>query len=402
MVTVLVLARRWRGTTLFAPVLRTQHSPALPTVRPVAPHVHPDALPLTDETLALLEDSIPDSFTLASTAEVFYTQLFALAPSIKPLFGPTHNQLLTFSRMLVGTHSFLAAQSNARSFESLRALGQRHVAYGAKLAHFSAIKRAFIYTIETVDQQTIEGRLTELDEPVDRVERLLRVGRAWEALLYVVVGEMGPAMLLAEQLKDFHVALASDLAAPSGGTCAALSGAQGVALLVMSAELTRTFSPGSRERTLIDEATAQLRDVVAALEQLAGMDMTAYCRVMAAVRQPPLAAPAARTAFISRMLEDAARVPLQVAEYCTYALHIARALIPLAAISGVGDAGAGVMLIVACGRTAVQNCAINTGAKLARSAAWRSDVVSRAEELKSELAALDAELELAIERRIRA
>lgn len=398
MATGLILVRRLRGKA-FAKRLHTHHVPTLPTVRPAAPHIQADVLPLTVETMALLEDSIPDSFTLASTAEVFYTQLFALAPSAKPLFGPAHNQLLTFSRMLAGTQSFLAARS-LTSFESLRALGQRHVAYGAKLSHFSAIKRAFIYTIETVDQQTIEGRQSELDEPVDRVERLLRVGRAWEALLYIVVGEMGPAMLLAEHLKEFHVALASDLAAPSGGTCAALSGAQGAALLIMSAELTRAHAHGTRERMLIDEATSQLRDVVAALEQLACMDMTAYCRVMSAVRQPPLTAPAARTAHIAQTLEDASRVPLQVAEYCAYALRIARALIPLAAISGVGDAGAGILLLIACGRTAVQNCAINTGAKLAQNASWRPVVASRAQELKCEIAALDAELEIAIERRL--
>jgi formiminotetrahydrofolate cyclodeaminase len=92
-------------------------------------------------------------------------------------------------------------------------------------------------------------------------------------------------------------------------------------------------------------------------------------------------------------------VPLQIAEWAAHALRIARALVPLLAKSGVGDAGAGASLLGACGRTAVQNCLINARTRLARSAQWRAPVESRARELRREIFALEAELEAAVEAR---
>merc|ERR1712008_81913 len=50
----------------------------------------------------------------------------------------------------------------------------------------------------------------------------------------------------------------------------------------MSAVLTRAPKPGSPERDTVDKAHAQLLSVRSALEELAGLDMAAYCRVMAA------------------------------------------------------------------------------------------------------------------------
>jgi formiminotetrahydrofolate cyclodeaminase len=121
---------------------------------------------------------------------------------------------------------------------------------------------------------------------------------------------------------------------------------------------------------------------------------------MAAVGQPVAEMPVERTLAIAHSLQDAARVPLQVAEWATHSLRVARTLLPLAARSGVGDAGAGVLLLVACGRCAVQNCEINTRVKNARNCAWRAPVEARARELKREILALDLELQKVVERRL--
>lgn len=388
--------------------------PPLPRGVPEPPRLNEPTLPLTTATCALVDDSMP-LVACAEAARIFYDELFKLEPELRAMFGCVMSQ----QKKLVGMLRWVGASIHDASklAEGLRALGTRHVKYGARLCHFRAIRMAFLRMVQVVDQQTLSARRESRDEwyspeapavadkaqpvqVVDRHARMLDVSRAWEALLYAFIAEMGPAMLMAEDIAAFHRALANDLAAPAGGTCLALSGAQGAALLLMSAELTRLPMPGSIERALVDGARAQLTDAIGALEKLAALDMAAYCLLMAAVRQPVLAASAERTDKIARALRDAASVPLQVAEWATHALRIARSLLPLAASSGVGDAGAGVFLLVACARTAVQNCTINTRMRLAQGRPWRTALESRALELKREVAVLDAELNMVVEERI--
>merc|ERR1712008_428447 len=154
----------------------------------------------------------------------------------------------------------------------------------------------------------------------------------------------------------------------------------------MSAVLTRAPKPGSPERDTVDKAHAQLLSVRSALEELAGLDMAAYCRVMAAVRQPVLTDAKARSAAIGGGLEQAARVPLQAAEWAVCGLQIALGLVPIAAKSGVGDAGAGAFLLVAACKTAIQNVSINTESKLVAGCSWPATLDCRAQELKRKMA----------------
>ncbi|KAG8469189.1 hypothetical protein KFE25_007707 [Diacronema lutheri] len=418
---VVVAHQRWRrrqqqlltscARNLAGPALAPA-SPPLPTSTPPAPRaVRACALALTASSTALIGDSMP-FIASAEAAKIFYDELFELAPELRQLFGCVSSQ----QRKLVGMLQWVGASLGdaPRLVEGLRALGARHVKYGSRLYHFCAIKAAFLRMVQIVDQQTLEARAESvaehgppspagapaaLAEPLDRHARLLGVSRAWEALLYVFIGEMGPAMLMAEDLAAFRRALANGLAAPAGGTCAALSGAQGAALLAMSAELTRAPVRGSAERARVDAARDALRAAAEALEALAGLDLAAYCTVMAAVRQPPLDCPSERTDAIARALYDAASVPLLVAEWAAHALCIARSLLPLAAQSGVGDAAAGVQLLLACARTAVRNCQLNTAARLALGSPWRAHLEARARELCRTVAALGVELAAVIDER---
>lgn len=428
---VLVVRRRARARSssssaspVTSPTLRK-----LPSVAPSAPAPAPVlAHSLTAETVKLIEASTPVVGSLEA-ARIFYTGLFEAEPELRTLFkDPTAQE-----RKLVGMLKWVNATIGEpqKLHTGLRELGERHVKYNAQLSHFRSIKASFLHMVSIVDQQSLErGIVADEDEedqstsgrsgrrssdasrapsavtpkPIDREQRLREVSRAWEALLYVFVGEMGPAMLLQEQLAGFHAALKNDLAAPAGGTCVALAGAQGAALVAMAAALTRAPRSGSRERGFIDAAVHKLEAATSALETLASGDMAAYCAVMAAVRQPPLGAAEARTEAIATALEYAARAPLQVAQWAAYALDVARCIAPLAANSGVGDLGAGASLLVAAGRTSVQNVGINTGAKLARHGGrrWHRDVQRRALEVGREIDRLEAEVNTLVSRRMRA
>jgi len=311
---------------------------------------------------------------------IFYEKLFAESPELRELFGDMQSQEHKFVAMWQWVSRTLAASPESFS-NKLRALGERHVKYKARLNHIRSVKRALLDMISIHVPEFLSK-----DQPLDDVVR------AWEALLYVFVGEMGPRMLIHEDLQSFHDALSNDLAAPAGGTCLALAGAQGASLMAMAAALTRAPRAGSVERRIVDEAHSQFLKVRSALEELAGLDMAAYCRVMASVRQPRLTDSHMRTTAISEALEQAAQVPLQVAEWAVAGLKAARAFLPVAAKSGVGDAGAGAQLLAAACRTALQNISINTESMLVAKCAWRHSLNSRARALSVGLAELEADI----------
>ncbi|KAG8470438.1 hypothetical protein KFE25_008859 [Diacronema lutheri] len=379
----------------------------LPESAPAPPSIHGSpGLALTRQTVEVISSSVP---VIGSTeaASIFYTELFAIAPELKALFGSPEAQQRKLRGILTWVSGVLTDMPSLS--EGLRSLGVRHLRYNAKLEHFHAVKSAFMQMVSIVDQQSIssaahdfDGTDSEADDedadeddadeeergagragarraPIDRHQRLLDVSRAWEALLYVFIGEMSPMMLMQDTIGSFHAALANDLAAPAGGTCLALAGAQGASLLIMAAQLTRE----PRQRETIDRATKQLQHARTSLETLAKLDMCVYCRVMAAIRQPALTYPIARLRAISAALEQAALIPLQVAEWAVHTLRVARALLPIAGMSGVGDAGAGSYLLLAAGRAAIENVWVNTGSKLAAQGwrGWAHAIDARAREL---------------------
>lgn len=384
---------------------------ALPTTAPPAPAIHGSpGLALTRQTVEIISSSVP-VIGSAEAASIFYTELFSIAPDLKGLFGSQQAQQRKLRGILNWVSSVLTDIPNLS--DGLRALGERHLKYNAKLEHFHAVKCAFMQMVSIVDQQSINADQEGFDEvyddgdggseggrgssqaPVlDRHQRLLDVSRAWEALLYVFIGEMSPKMLMHDTIGSFHNALSNDLAAPAGGTCLALAGAQGACLLMMAARVTRAHSTSMAQREVVEGAGKQLLQAKTALEMLAQLDMSAYCRVMAAIRQPALQYPIARLRAISASLESAAMVPLQIAEWAVYALHVARALLPIANVSGVGDAGAGSYLLLAAGRAAIDNVSVNTGSKLAAHGwrGWARAIDARAKELLAELDEIESEV----------
>lgn len=80
-------------------------------------------------------------------AELFYARLFELDPALKPLFkGDMREQ----GAKLMKTIGMAVASLNdfQRLEPVVKALGQRHVGYGVKPAHYGTVGEALLWTLE--------------------------------------------------------------------------------------------------------------------------------------------------------------------------------------------------------------------------------------------------------------
>jgi nitric oxide dioxygenase len=82
--------------------------------------------------------------------DLFYAKLFAAAPAVRPLFA--HTDLRRQKAMLLGTLVLL--RKSLRDLDAivpkLRALGARHVAYGAEPEHYPVVGQALIESMADV------------------------------------------------------------------------------------------------------------------------------------------------------------------------------------------------------------------------------------------------------------
>jgi hemoglobin-like flavoprotein len=106
--------------------------------------------------------------------EVFYARLFAAAPSVKPLFAGS--DLRRQKAMLLSTLVLLrkSLRNLDAAVPALRALGARHVAYGAEPRHYVVVG------------QTLIASLAEIAGDAWRPEHEL----AWAAALAVIADVM--------------------------------------------------------------------------------------------------------------------------------------------------------------------------------------------------------------------
>jgi hemoglobin-like flavoprotein len=97
-------------------------------------------------------DLVQSSFDLIlpisdETAALFYSRLFHLDPTLRPLFG---GDMRRQGKKLMDMIS-VAVRSLAtleRIVPSVRALGQRHVAYGVHGRHYDTVGAALLWTLE--------------------------------------------------------------------------------------------------------------------------------------------------------------------------------------------------------------------------------------------------------------
>jgi methyl-accepting chemotaxis protein len=93
--------------------------------------------------------------------EIFYARLFDAAPAVKPMFAGA--DMARQRQMLLA--ALVLLRQSLRDLESvtpaLRKLGARHVAYGARPAHYPVVGAVLIGAMETVAGDAWERRYAE-------------------------------------------------------------------------------------------------------------------------------------------------------------------------------------------------------------------------------------------------
>jgi len=167
-------------------------------------------------------------------------------------------------------------------------------------------------------------------------------------------------MLTKLSLEQFVTELATESAAPGGGSSAALTGAQGAALVSMYCQLSQNPAnyEAAEELATIGE---RARDYAARLTEAVNRDSDAFKKVMAAYRLPrkTSAEKASRSQAISNAFIGAAEVPLQTARYCLEVLELARQAVGKGNPATLTDLGVGNLLAWAAFKGACYNTQIN-------------------------------------------
>ena len=103
---------------------------------------------MTPKQMALVQQTWNHVLPVAETAaQLFYERLFALDPSLRPLF---RGEMKEQGRKLMAMISF-AVRGLTRLEQivpGVQALGRRHVAYGVRDEHYATVAAALLWTLE--------------------------------------------------------------------------------------------------------------------------------------------------------------------------------------------------------------------------------------------------------------
>lgn len=201
-------------------------------------------------------------------------------------------------------------------------------------------------------------------------------------------------MLMDKTVRDFVAELASDSAAPGGGSAAALAGCLGAALTAMVCNLSTDETKFKENLPTIlairEESGKLLTQLVAAVDA----DANAFHAVMASYKLPKGtdAEKAARLAAIQSAMKTAATLPLDVAAAGLAALKLAGRILPLGNPNAASDAAVAGLMTYAAIQGALYNVKINLG--FIKDPIFcdeaRRRIAAISDEAKQENAALDA------------
>ena len=165
----------------------------------------------------------------------------------------------------------------------------------------------------------------------------------------------------ARSLGDVLDAFSSNQPVPGGGSAAALTGAVGVSLLIMVADLPKTRTGAAHERDALDDAAARLRVLRVTLGNLIDRDSTAYTKVIDAFRLPKQSADEqlVRRRAIADAMREATETPLETMRACQQALADAPVIASNGLKRAASDAGVAVELLNASLRGAALNVDVN-------------------------------------------
>ena len=103
---------------------------------------------MQSQQVKLVQTSFDKVLPIADVAaDIFYSRLFELDPSLRRLFSGDMKlqgkKLMDSLRMVVGNLDKLD-----RVIPGVRALGERHVAYGVEEHHYDTVGEALLWTLE--------------------------------------------------------------------------------------------------------------------------------------------------------------------------------------------------------------------------------------------------------------
>ncbi len=110
---------------------------------------------LDNAAIDLIRDSfVQVLFARDEAARIFYAHLFAIAPETRALF---RDDLTEQGRVLIATLASIVAGLNRleESAPTIRALGQRHVAYGVLPSHYPAVGAALLHMVTVTGGGTL-------------------------------------------------------------------------------------------------------------------------------------------------------------------------------------------------------------------------------------------------------
>ncbi len=102
---------------------------------------------MNQSQIQLVQSSFEYVKPIADTAaDLFYDRLFALAPSLRPLFKSDlreqkHNLMTVLAFAVSGLHK------PERILPAVRQLGARHVSYGVQESHYQTVGEALLWTL---------------------------------------------------------------------------------------------------------------------------------------------------------------------------------------------------------------------------------------------------------------
>lgn len=205
-------------------------------------------------------------------------------------------------------------------------------------------------------------------------------------------GETAPPSCTGDTVARYLDRLASAAPAPGGGSVAALTAAQGAALLAMVANLTAG-------RPRFKEHDAEVRAALAEAERLRAACAAAIDRDAAVLRalidayklpRATEAERATRAATLQARLREATETPLAVLRAARALLPLCARLLPIGNPTAVSDIGVAAACALAAYHSAELNVRINLGqlADVAYVAAVREEVVAAGTTLADEVAAI--------------
>ena len=170
-------------------------------------------------------------------------------------------------------------------------------------------------------------------------------------------------MLMDKSVRDFVTELASDSAAPGGGSASALAGCLGAALTTMVCNLSLDETKHKDVLPEIQAIRRQASELLANLVNAVDEDAQAFNEVMDAYKLPKATdeEKATRLATIQQSMKKAALLPLGVAGSCLDALKLAGRILPLGNPNAASDAAVAGLMAYAAIQGALYNVKINLG-----------------------------------------